>query len=98
MSDSSYSTADLHLGASLIGYAFDALAVGVTIAVTWSASTVVMGTILFIATSLLMALLCTAAQVYLMYKLPATSIAGLGNFVGSTAARVTGLFTRKVAA
>ena len=98
MSDSIYSTADLTLGASIIGYAFDALAVGVTLAVTWSASSVVMGIILRITTSLLMALLCTAGQMYLMYKLPATSIAGLGNFVGGTAARVTGLFSRKVAA
>lgn len=98
MSDSVYSTADLTLGATIIGYAFDALAVGVTLAVTWSCSTLVMGTIMFIATGLLMALLCAVAQMYLMFKLPATSIAGLGNFVGGTAARVTGLFSRKVAA
>lgn len=98
MSDSIYSTADLTLGASIIGYAFDALAVGVTLAVTWSCSTIMMGTIMLIATGLLMALLCTVAQMYVMFKLPAASIAGLGSFVGGTAARVTGLFSRKVTA
>lgn len=98
MSDSIYSTADLTLGASIIGYAFNALAVGVTLAVTWSCSSIVMGAIMFFAVGLLMALLTELACVYVMFKLPATSIAGIGSFVGGTAARVTGLFARKVAA
>ena len=98
MTHPSTSAADLDLGYKVIDYAFKALAVGVTIAVTWSCSSIVMGIIMFIITALVMALLCAIASIYVMVKLPDTTVAGIGNFVGGAAARVTGLFTRKVAA
>lgn len=95
--NASFTQADLALGNTIIGYAFDALAVGVTLAITWSCSSIVMGVIMFIITALVMALLCTLASTYVMFKLPDATVAGIGGFVGGTAARITGLFTRKTA-
>lgn len=90
--------AHLDLGHKVIGYALNTLAWGVTLAAAWSCSSIMLGIIMFIVMAIIMMLLSTLAHVYLAFKLPTTTVEGIGAFVGGTAARVTSLFTRKVAA
>ena len=99
MNDSlSPSRDDLALGHKVITIALNVLAWGTTMAIAWSCSTLLMGIIMFIIMSIVMGLLMGMLRIFLMFKLPATTVAGIGGFVGGTAARVTSLFTRKVAA
>ena len=86
------------LGYKVINYALSAFAWGVSLAVAWSCSTVLMGIIMFIVMALLMALLTYALNIYLVLKLDTDTVEGLGRNVGDAIARVTSLFTRKVAA
>ena len=86
------------LGSKLIGYALQALTWGIAAAIAWSCSTLVMGIVMFIITALFMSLLTAVLHVVLLFKLPSTTVEGLGSTVGSAAARVRGLFDRKVAA
>ena len=86
---------DFVLGSRVIGYALRALSFGISLAIAWSCSTLMLGIIMFIIMSIVMYLLSMALHVVLLFKLPTESI---GHTVGGAAARVRGLFDRKVAA
>jgi hypothetical protein len=86
---------DLILGNKVISYALNTLAWGVSCAIAWSCSTVLMGIVMFIIMSIVMALLCALLRVILIFKMPVTTVEGLGRTVGGATARVTNLFTRK---
>lgn len=87
--------ADLERGDKVITYALRLLSWGVTIAVAWSCSSVIMGIIMFIVMALLMALLSAVAYMFISLNVPTTSIETLGRTVGGVTGRVSGLFTRK---
>lgn len=89
---------DLAYGHKVIGYALQCLAWGCAVAIAFSCSTIIMGIIMFIIMSIVMSLLAALIQVVIFFKAPATSVEGIGRVVGGAAARVSGLFTRKVPA
>ena len=88
---------DFITGNKVISYALNTLAWGVTCAVAWSCSTVLMGISMFIITAIVMSLLMALLNIVLLFKLPTTTVEGLGRTVGGATARVTSLFTRKAA-
>lgn len=94
---SSVNAEDFALGSKLISYAMRALTWGIAAAIAWSCSTLVMGIVMFIITALFMSLLTALLHVVLLFKLPTTSIEGIGAFAGRAASRATSLFSRKVA-
>jgi len=89
---------DFALGANAMGTALQILGHGVAIAIAFSSSTVLMGIIMYITMCIVMALLMALVHMLLLWKLPADTTASIGRFVGSTGARITSLFSRKVAA
>lgn len=96
-STSSYDD-NLSTGHKVIKYALRLLAWGAALSVAFSCSSVILGIIMFIIMSLFMALLSIAAHIFIMFKVEADSIESVGRVLNNTTARVTGLFTRKVAA
>lgn len=84
---------DILLGHRVIGYALNTLAWGCTVAIAWSCSTLLMGIVMFIIMSIVMGLLAALLHIVLLFKMPTTTVEGIGR----AAARVTGLFTRKAA-
>ena len=98
-SSTSYVNAeDLAYGSKVITYALNLLAWGVTIAVTWSCSTILMGIVMFIISSIVMGLLCGVLNIFLHLKLDASTIESLGRNTASVTSRVSNLFSRKVPA
>lgn len=93
-SSNDISMEDVALGSKVIHYAMDVLCWGVATAAAWSCATLIGGIAMFIAVTILMALLTALLEVVLMLKLPVTTVAGLGHAVG----RVTGFFARKATA
>ena len=89
---------DFALGNKVIAYALSALAWGITVAITWSCSSLLMGIIMFIISSLVFGLLAGVLHIFIIMKMDSTTIEGIGRNVGGAAARVTNLFTRKVPA
>lgn len=89
---------DFALGNKVIAYALSALAWGITVAITWSCSSLLMGIIMFIISSLVFGLLAGVLHIFVIMKMDASTIEGIGRNVGGAAARVTNLFTRKVPA
>lgn len=90
--------ADLAYGSKCITWAFNALAWGVTLAVTWSCSSILMGIIMFLITSVVMGILAGLINVVVQCKLDSTTVESIGRNVGGAAARITSLFSRKVTA
>lgn len=91
LNDTTPLTDDLALGHKVIGHALQLLTWGVTLAVAWSCSTVLMGIIMFIVMALVMHLLTALLHVLIMFRVPATSVESLGRNVG----RFAKIFTRK---
>ena len=89
---------DLAYGSKVITYALNVLAWGVTIAVTWSCSTILMGIVMFIISSIVMGLLCGVLNIALHIKLDSSTIESLGRNTAAVTSRVTNLFSRKVPA
>jgi len=79
------------LGSKVINYAFNALTFGVATAAAWGCATVLGSISVFIAVAILMALLTALLEVFLMFKLPTTTVESLGRMVGG----FTGRFARK---
>lgn len=94
----SINSSDYALGAKVIDYAVNTLAWGVACAAAWSCSTLLMGIIIFIVMAIVMALLANLLSWLIAFKVPATTIEGLGRTVGGGINRVTDLFNRKAAA
>jgi len=86
---------DVATGYTVIGYAIDALAAGITLAIAWSCSSVLMGLIMFIVMGLVMYLLSYAAFMLATLKLSTATVGSIGHSVGGLSARITGLFNRK---
>jgi hypothetical protein len=86
---------DLALGHRVINYALKLLAWGTAAAVAWSCSTLLMGIVMFIIVSIVMLLLTTIIHLAIMFKVPTTTVEGLGRTVGGFAGRMSNLFTRK---
>lgn len=86
------------LGSKVIGYVLQALAWGIAAAIAWSCSSLVMGIVMFIIMFIVMSLLTALLHLVLLFKLPTTTVEGIGSFTGKAASRVTGMFTRKAAA
>lgn len=86
---------DIILGHKIISYALNTLAWGCAVAIAWSCSTLLMSIVMFIVMSIVMGLLAALLRVVLLFKVPTTTVEGLGRTVGGAAARVTNLFTRK---
>lgn len=89
---------DLELGNKVVSYALNVLAWGCAVAVAMSCSTILMGIVMFIIMSIVMALLAALAQLFIFFKVDASSIESLGRNVGKATSRVTSLFARKVPA
>lgn len=89
---------DFITGSKVIHYALSTLAWGVSCAVAWSCSTILMGIIMFIIMRIVMGLLMTVLNIALLWKLDSTTIESLGRNAGGAAARVTSMFSRKVPA
>lgn len=89
---------DFNLGNKVIAYALSALAWGITVAITWSCSSLLMGIIMFIICSLVFGLLAGVLHIFVIMKMDSTTIEAVGRNVGGAAARVTNLFARKVPA
>jgi hypothetical protein len=89
---------DFTLGNKVIAYALSALAWGVSVAIAWSCSSLVMSIIMFIISSLVLGLLAGVLHLVLIMKMDVGTIEGIGRNVGGAAARVTNLFTRKAEA
>lgn len=85
---------DLELGNKVISYALNSLAWGVSCAVAWSCSTLLMGIVMFIIMAIVMALLCAAMRFMFRFTVSTDT----RESIGRTAARVTSLFTRKASA
>ena len=96
--DSSVNCDDLATGHKVISWALRLIGWGLTIAVTWSCSSFMLGLLVFICMSLLVSILGVIAHMALAYYLSDETVAGLGRTVGGTAARVTGIFSRKASA
>ena len=95
---SSFTTNEHVLGSSIITYAVYGFMALMTIAATWSCSTLLGGMCMFIAMSLLSYVLTQLAFLAINMFVADETVAGLGRVVGSSAARFTSLFTRKVTA
>lgn len=90
----SFNQDDFNLGAKVIGYATQAFAFGISLAIAWSCSSVMFGILMFIVMSLLLGLLAGLLNLVILFKMPSTSIASVGHTVGGAAAKVTGWFSR----
>ena len=95
LNTSSSDEQDLARGLKVIDYTTKLLVWGVSLAVAWSCSTIIMGIIMFIVMAILMTLITAALQLFMLFKVEQSTVASLGHTVGGITSRVSNLFTRK---
>lgn len=89
---------DVALGQKALGHALQALALGASLALAWSASTVMMTIVLTLCWWVALSILAALIHFAVLWYTSEETFASVGRGLGSVTGRIAGLFSRKVAA